>query len=79
MAIQILKNSEDKFSRLEKNVDLPEDQTHAFVVRFWLEHREIKGAKPLWRGVIEHVLSGRKKHLNKIDEVADFISSYLKG
>jgi hypothetical protein len=79
MAIQIFKNREEKFSRLEKNVDLPEDQTHAFVVRFWLEHREIKGVKSLWRGVIEHALSGRKKYLKKIDEVTDFISSYLKG
>jgi hypothetical protein len=79
MAIQISENKEDTFLQLEKKVDLPEDQTHAFVVRFWLEHREIKGVKSLWRGVIEHVLSGRKKYLNKFDEVADFISSYLKG
>jgi hypothetical protein len=79
MAIQISKNKEDTISRPKKSVELSEDQTHAFVVRFWLERRETKGEESFWRGVIEHVLSGRKKYLKKFDEVSDFISAHLKG
>ena len=56
-----------------------EEQTHAFIVRFWLEPREIEGAKPLWRGVIEHVPSGRQNFLKGLDEITAFIESYLPG
>ena len=56
-----------------------EDNSHAFIVRFWLEHREIQGEKPLWRGVIEHVPSGRLLALKGLDEITAFIESYLPG
>ena len=60
-------------------MELPEDHTHAFIVRFWLEPREIQGERPLWRGAIEHVPSGRKFFLKSLDEVTAFIESYLPG
>jgi hypothetical protein len=62
-----------------KKMDLPADNTHAFIVRFWLEPREIQGEKPLWRGVIEHVPSGRKLYLKGLDEITAFIGYYLPG
>ena len=58
---------------------LPEDHHHAFIVRFWLEPREIQGAKPLWRGAIEHVPSGRLLALKGLDEITAFIESCLPG
>ena len=57
--------------------EFPEDHSHAFIVRFWLEHREIQSAKPVWRGVIEHVPSGRLLVLKDLDEITAFIESYM--
>ena len=56
-----------------------EDYTHAFIVRYWLEPREIQGERPLWRGMIEHVPTGRQFALKGLDEVTAFIESYLPG
>jgi hypothetical protein len=60
-------------------VDTKEDNSHAFIVRFWLEPRELENAKPIWRGMIEHVPSGRQLYLKGLDEVTAFIESYLSG
>jgi hypothetical protein len=56
-----------------------EDTTHAFVVRFWLEPRELEGAAPEWRGVIEHVPSGERRYLKELNEAEIFISTCLRG
>jgi hypothetical protein len=56
-----------------------EDFTHAFIVRFWLEPREIKDAMPIWRGMIKHVPSGRRRYLKKFDEIVPFIESHLES
>ena len=60
-------------------MEFAEDHTHAFIVRFWREPREIQGEKPLWRGVIEHVPSGRQLALKDLDMITVFIESYLPG
>jgi len=52
------------------------ENTHAFVVRIWREPREISGAKPEWRGVIEHVPSGKRRYMNMLDEIVTFIALY---
>ena len=54
-----------------------EDNSHTFIVRFWLEPRELENAGPIWRGVVEHVASGRKLYLKNLEEVKQFIVSYL--
>ena len=56
-----------------------QDNSHTFIARFWLESREIKDAKPIWRGVIEHVASGQRRYLQDLDEVKAFVTSYLQG
>ena len=56
-----------------------EDNSHAFIVRFWLEPREIEGTEPQWRGVIEHVESGRVIALKDLNEIKAFIGTYLPG
>lgn len=55
-----------------------EENTHAFVVRVWLEPREIDGADPEWRGVIEHVPSGERRSLKDLKEIKEFIAPYLQ-
>ena len=54
-----------------------EDNNHTFIMRFWLEPRELENARPIWRGVVEHVASGRKHYLKNLEEVKQFILSYL--
>jgi hypothetical protein len=60
-------------------VDTKEDNSHAFIVRFWLEPRELENARPIWRGRIEHVASGRSRYLKGLDEITAFIGSYVPG
>jgi hypothetical protein len=57
---------------------LLEDNASAFIVRVWLEHREIEAAPVEWRGSIEHVASGRTKYLNDLDEIKRFINPFLE-
>ena len=54
-----------------------EANSHSFIVRFWVEPREIEDAKPVWRGVVEHVSSGRKLYLKNLKEIKAFIESYI--
>ena len=61
----------------DKKVNALEENNHAFIVRFWLEPRELVNAKPIWRGFIEHVASGHRIHLKNLEEVKQFIMKYL--
>lgn len=56
---------------------LLEDNASAFIVRIWLEHREVEAAPVEWRGSIEHVASGRTKYLTDLNEIARFIGPFL--
>ncbi len=58
---------------------LLEDNTAAFIVRVWLEQRELEDAPVEWRGSIEHVASGRTKYLTDLDEFARFIRPFLEA
>lgn len=54
-----------------------EESTQVFIVRIWCEPREIEGAKPEWRGVIEHVSSGTRRYVLDISEIERFVSRYV--
>jgi len=56
-----------------------EADTHVFIVRFWLEAREIAGRKRIWRGVIEHLASGKRRYLKEPREIVSFIEQYPEG
>jgi hypothetical protein len=51
----------------------------AFVVRIWFERREIEGAEPLWRGVVEHAQSGERRYLTELNSIVDFIAPYVRA
>lgn len=57
---------------------LIEDYDAAFIVRVWLEHREIEAAPVEWRGSIEHVVSGKTKYLTTLDEITEFIRAFFE-
>ena len=54
-----------------------EEDTHVFIIRTWNERREIAGALPKWRGTIEHVPSGERQSLQKVEDICLFIRPYL--
>lgn len=49
-----------------------------FIVRIWREPREIEGAGPEWRGVIEHVGSGERRYLKDLGEITAFVAPRLE-
>lgn len=51
---------------------------HTFVLRLWTETREIKGAAPVWRGVIENVMTGDKRYFQELEELCAFLVPYLE-
>ena len=55
------------------------EQTEVFIVRIWFEPREIRDGQVIWRGIIEHLPSGNKKYLAKLEEVTAFIKPFLEG
>jgi hypothetical protein len=65
------------FKRLEKSMPTTNPSVFAFILRFWPEHREIDGAVPVWRGVIEHVPTGERQYFEKVDELPGILKHYL--
>lgn len=55
----------------------PEIRAESFVVRIWLERREIIGALPVWRGMIEHVASGKRQYFIDLDSIVIFMAEYF--
>ncbi len=54
-----------------------QDGRHVFIVRIWLEPREIEGAAPQLRGTIEHVPSGARGGIKALHEITAFIRAWL--
>ena len=51
-----------------------EEHTQVFIVRIWREPREIEGATLLWRGAVEHVASGERCYVQRLNEITRFIA-----
>jgi hypothetical protein len=62
---------------LENNLKSFEEDTQAFIVRFWREARELKGADPIWRGSVEHLPSGRRVYVKNFKEAEGVMSSFV--
>ncbi len=58
---------------------LYKDTATAYIVRIWIESREIADAPVAWRGSIEHLASGRVKYLTDLNELIWFIRPYLES
>lgn len=55
----------------------PYDDRHVFIVRIWLEPRELEGEAPQLRGSVEHVPSGERRWVKALDEVTAFMGRFL--
>ena len=48
-----------------------------FILRIWIEPREIENAPLQLRGEIEHIASGEKQYLKQLGDVSNIVASYL--
>ena len=51
---------------------------HIFIIRIWAENRDIEGASPEFRGVIQHASNGEKQYLENTSSVKTFLLSYME-
>jgi hypothetical protein len=58
-------------------VKLPEETTHSFIVRVWLESAADEGSRAGWRGQVTHVPDGKGRYVRNLDAVPAFIAPYL--
>ena len=59
-------------------MNLFEANTHVFIVRFWLEPRELEGVEKKGRGVIEYVPTGERQYFESIEDIPQLIARYIK-
>ncbi len=62
----------------EGSMDLPESDTHSFIIKIWLEETAEEAGWAIWRGHITHVPDGKRRYLKEIDEITAFIAPYLQ-
>ena len=55
------------------------EAAHAFIVRIWMETRELKDAEPIWRDVIEHVGSGARIYFDRLEQIAIHVLPYIEA
>ncbi|MBT3337570.1 MAG: hypothetical protein HN855_13330 [Anaerolineae bacterium] len=46
----------------------------SFILRFWRENNSQEN----WRGQIQHVSSGQITHIQKLDELIEYLNEYLE-
>ncbi|HLG78010.1 MAG TPA: hypothetical protein VKX46_16465 [Ktedonobacteraceae bacterium] len=59
-------------------MDEMESPAQSFIVRVWVEERAEGAGRGVWRGHVTHVSSGRRRYLDNLDDIGDFILPYLK-
>jgi hypothetical protein len=56
-----------------------EKDTQVFIIRIWREIRENASLPVECRGVIEHLQSGERVYIKKMDEVVNFLTPYIEA
>jgi hypothetical protein len=56
---------------------MPESKTQSFLIRVWIEPREIVGTSVIWRGSAQMVSSGEQVYFKSFDELNAFIASKM--
>jgi hypothetical protein len=54
-----------------------EENSHSFIVRVWLEETSSATEEVTWQGTITHVPDGRRRAFVSLNEIPEFIASYL--
>jgi hypothetical protein len=61
------------------NTDQIEATYHPFIIRIWLEETVEEAGRAKWRGHITHVPSGKRRYVDDLNQIAEFIAGYLQG
>jgi hypothetical protein len=59
-------------------MDEIESEAQSLIVSIWVEERAEGADRGIWRGHIIHVSSGRRRYMENLDEIGDFIAPYLE-
>ena len=59
-------------------MEVPEEQTHSFVIRLWREEIDEETGWVVWRGYITHVASGERFSIKDLDDIVEFLLPYLQ-
>ncbi len=59
-------------------MEVPEEQTHSFVIRLWFEEVDEETGQVIWRGHITHVASGDRRYVKDLRDIVAFIVPYLE-
>jgi hypothetical protein len=59
-------------------LDCPEECTHSFIIKVWLEETAEESGRATWRGHITHVPSGERRYVKDLDDITYFIAPYLE-
>lgn len=51
--------------------------TDVFILRIWREPRQSPDAPPVWRGMVEHVPTGARRHFAELEQAVIFIVEQL--
>lgn len=60
-------------------MDLPEVNTHSFIVKVWVEEIGDKAGRVRWRGYITHIPDGARRYVKRPAEISDFVLLYLEA
>jgi hypothetical protein len=58
--------------------DLVEFSTNSFIVKIWLEETAHESSKPIWRGHITHVPSGKRNYFQDLNGINAFVVPFLE-
>ena len=57
---------------------VPQPESHAFIVKVWIEETAMEAGRATWRGYILHVPDNQRQYLEDLDVIPLFIASYLE-
>ncbi|HEX5703532.1 MAG TPA: hypothetical protein VFX97_10075 [Pyrinomonadaceae bacterium] len=58
-------------------METPESKVHSFIVKLWLEVPNDRKRPPSWRGQVTHVPSGKRRYLQRLQDIVTFVGTYV--
>jgi hypothetical protein len=55
-----------------------ESDVHSFVIKIWLDDKNIRRGTITWRGHITHVADARRQYVQRLVNIVTFILPYLQ-
>ena len=72
-----MRRSQVGCGKVQAKMAQPEDASHSFIIRLWVEETAEEAGRVIWRGQITHVQGGERRAVRRVADICDFITSYL--